>query len=191
MQTNQEIAASYFKRLSVSLKSIPLKPLSELASKIEETRDLKGSVLICGNGGSSATASHMQVDLAFGVTPGVRARCLNDNSASLTSTGNDLSFDEVFSRQIELEADPRDLLIVISASGNSKNLLLAVAAASRIGVTTSAIVGFNGGKLKLGVDIPIHCPTETADYGVAEDLHASINHALKEILNGGLASKAP
>jgi D-sedoheptulose 7-phosphate isomerase len=188
--TNEEgLLKAYFERLSAGLVRIPIDQLALLAAEIKKIRSNGNTVWICGNGGSAATASHMQVDLSFGVKPGVKARALTDNSASLTATGNDVSFDEVFSRQLTLEAEKGDLLLVISASGNSENLLRAVESAKAKGLSTAAFLGFDGGKLLGQVEIPILTRTIGGDYGVAEDIHGSLNHALKELLNGGLPKK--
>lgn len=182
----EALLRAYFERLSGRLATIPVDQLARLATEIAKVRNDSHTVWICGNGGSAATASHMQVDLSFGVKPGVRARALTDNPASLTATGNDVSFDEVFSRQLALEAQKGDLLLVISASGNSANLLRAVESAKAKGVKTAAFLGFDGGKLLGRVDIPVFTRTIAGDYGVAEDIHGSLNHALKELLSGGL-----
>lgn len=179
-----EIARDYLQRLKASIDAVSIVEIELAHQAILQTRLNNGTLWICGNGGSSATASHMQVDLSFGVKPAVRARSMSDNSAALTATGNDVDYDHVFSRQLEIEGAGRDMLIVISASGNSANLLNAVEAASKIGMTTCAFVGFDGGKLKGLVEIAVHTPTRQGDYGVAEDLHASLNHILKEMLNG-------
>lgn len=180
----RKIAEDYLERLRSGIGAVQVSDLENTYRAISNVRDNQGTVWICGNGGSSATASHMQVDLSFGVKPGVRARSMSDNSAALTATGNDVSYDSVFSRQLELEGSGRDLLIVISASGNSANLLRAVESAKRVGMQTVAFIGFDGGKLKHMVDIAVHTPTKHGDYGVAEDLHGSLNHILKEMLNG-------
>lgn len=180
----RKIAEDYLGRLKAGISAIEVSELERAHTAIAQARANQGTVWICGNGGSSATASHMQVDMSFGVKPGVRARSMSDNSAALTATGNDVSFDNVFARQLELEGAQNDLLIAISASGNSANLLLAVEAAKKVGMQTCAFIGFDGGKLKGVVDIAVHTPTRQGDYGVAEDLHASLNHILKEMLNG-------
>lgn len=180
----RELAADYLMRLRSGIESVNVSELVEVYKSITQVREVNGTVWICGNGGSSATASHMQVDMAFGVKPAVRARSMSDNSAALTATGNDVSFERVFARQLELEGTDRDLLIVISASGNSPNLVEAVRAGRLIGMTTCGFLGFDGGLLKPLVDIVVHTPTKKGDYGVAEDLHASLNHILKEMLNG-------
>ena len=178
------IASDYLLRLQEGIASVSVSELLAVYALISETRVSKGTVWICGNGGSSATASHMQVDLSFGVKPAVRARSMSDNAAALTATGNDVSFERVFARQLELEGTKEDLLIVISASGNSQNLVEAVRAANSIGIKTCGFLGFDGGALKALVDIAVHTPTRKGDYGIAEDLHGSLNHILKEMLNG-------
>ena len=188
----RKMAGDYLERLTACIAEIQISELEKTVVAIEKTRDNGGTVWICGNGGSAATASHMQVDLSFGVKPAVRARSMSDNAAAITATGNDLAYSQVFARQILLGGNAKDLLIVISASGNSENLLEAVGAAKSVGMPTCAFVGFDGGKLKHQVDLAVHTPTRVGDYGVAEDLHASINHILKEMLNGfwGNGSKA-
>lgn len=179
-----EVAVDYFKRLKAGIAAVEVSEIEAVFNLMQRVRGVGGTVWICGNGGSSATASHMQVDLSFGVKPGVRARSMSDNSAALTATGNDLSYDKVFARQLDLEGSSQDMLIVISASGNSANLIEAVASAQKIGMPSCGFLGFDGGKLKSIVDVAVHTPTRHGDYGVAEDLHASINHILKEMLNG-------
>ena len=180
----RRIAVDYIGRLQTALASVEVSELDALYGLILKVREANGTLWICGNGGSSATASHMQVDLSFGVKPGVRARSMSDNSAALTATGNDVSYDKVFARQLELEGSERDVLLVISASGNSANLIEAVHSAKDLGMPTCGFLGFDGGKLKQIVDVAVHKPTRQGDYGVAEDLHASLNHILKEMLNG-------
>jgi D-sedoheptulose 7-phosphate isomerase len=174
----------YFSRLSKAISDVPFADISKLAQAIKEVSSVGGTIWIAGNGGSAATANHMAVDLSFGVRPlgFVRAISISENSASLTATGNDLGFDEVFSRQIASGGRSGDLLIVISASGNSPNLLLAVNQAKLGNMRTSAILGFDGGKLANLVDFPIVTVCELGDYGIAEDLHLAVNHCLKEIL---------
>ena len=175
---------NYFERLSRAISDVPFADVSILAQAIKEVSAVGGTIWIAGNGGSAATANHMAVDLSFGVKPlgSVRAISLSDNSASLTATGNDVGFNEVFSRQIASVGKSGDLLIVISASGNSSNLLQAVSQAKLSNLRTSAILGFDGGKLANLVDFPIVTVCELGDYGIAEDLHLAVNHCLKELL---------
>lgn len=182
----------YLKRLSSTLEQIDAKSVSALGSALNDTRLKQNTIWIAGNGGSASTASHMAVDLMFGTNlaePKLKVVALTDNQASITATGNDLHFDEIFSRQIDALGAEGDLLIVISASGNSENLLRAVSSADAKGLVTAAIVGFDGGKLASAVKIVVHTPTSVGDYGVSEDSHLAVNHALKELLNSESPTK--
>jgi len=177
----------YFLRLQSGISNIRHDEIAVLAQQIEQTCAAGGNIWIAGNGGSAATASHMAVDLSFGVRPGgkIRAISLSDSVSSVTATGNDVSFEEIFSRQLKGLARSGDLLILISASGNSPNLFRAFDEASSMGVKTAAILGFDGGLLASKVHYPVLAECQIGDYGVAEDLHLAINHCLKELLNYG------
>jgi|688.fasta_scaffold316523_2 D-sedoheptulose 7-phosphate isomerase len=178
------LVKGYFARLSKAISDVPFAEVAKLAQVIREVSAGGGTIWIAGNGGSAATASHMAVDLSFGVRPlgFVRAISLCENSASLTATGNDVGFNDVFSRQIASGGRSGDLLIVISASGNSPNLLQAVNQAKMSSLRTAAVLGFNGGRLANLVDLPIVTVCDLGDYGIAEDLHLAVNHCLKELL---------
>lgn len=145
------------------------------------------SLFLAGNGGSASTASHMMTDLLSlnskcGLT--VRVNCLSDNNSLITALGNDLHFHKIFSEQLKTYGRKGDLLIVISASGNSPNLISAVTEANIIGIDTFGILGFDGGEIKHIVSDYILVKTDIGDYGPAEDIHLMINHMLKEnILN--------
>ena len=173
----------YLERLTVGISLLPTEEIQRLAQSLSSLRANGGSLWICGNGGSAATAQHMEVDLVFGVKSPIRAIALSSNAAGLTATGNDVGFQEIFSRQLEAHARPDDLLLVISASGNSPNLITAVECAKSKGLTTAGLLGFDGGQLSRKVDLPIVTKTAIGDYGVAEDLHAITNHIIKELLN--------
>jgi D-sedoheptulose 7-phosphate isomerase len=141
----------------------------------------KGKIWIIGNGGSAATASHFATDLSRcsnSVGEPVHAISLCDNSSLITAIGNDFGFDSVFSRQLSKAAISGDLLIVISASGNSKNLLKAMEWAKGNGIKTLALTGFDGGKAKILADSSLHVPTTSGDYGVAEHAHSILCHFL-------------
>lgn len=192
----QSIAESqvtdYLARLSKTLEQIETKSVAALACALNDTRVSQNTVWIAGNGGSASTASHMAVDLMFGTNfeqHKLKVVALTDNQASITATGNDINFDEIFSRQIEALGAEGDLLILISASGNSENLIRAAASAAAKGLVTAAIVGFDGGKLASEAKIVVHTPTSRGDYGVSEDAHLAVNHSLKELLNLGSSSQ--
>lgn len=175
----------YPKRLIRALEAFDLLPLEELFEFLEEVRKSRATVFVIGNGGSASTASHLANDWMLGteiVGPSLKVICLADNVPALTATGNDQSFSRVFTRQLEHLSDRSDLLIAISASGNSPNILDAISFANSIGMKAVGLTGFNGGQLSKLVDLSVHVPTELGDYGVVEDVHLAIGHGMKELL---------
>jgi D-sedoheptulose 7-phosphate isomerase len=168
-----------------ALHAIDLEVVEAVVSILLAARDSGRMVFIAGNGGSAATASHMATDLMFGsqlVDPGLRVIALTDNQAIITATGNDLEFDQIFTRQLTKLAQPGDVLIAISASGNSPNVLSCVVAAKAMNLTTIGFTGFDGGTLASLVDLSIHVPTRLGAYGPTEDVHLAVNHMITEQL---------
>ena len=136
-----------------------------------------GKILVCGNGGSAADAQHLAAELVgrFGHTRrGLPAIALTTDSSALTSIGNDFGFDAVFSRQIEALARPGDVLIGISTSGNSRNVLAAVNTARELGVTTLGLLGGTGGALKDKLDYALIAPS--CDTPRIQECHILIAH---------------
>ncbi len=154
--------------------------VGRLAEWVLAARRSKRTVFVMGNGGSAATASHIATDLSKTASvPGrEQLRCLSlaDNTSLITAIGNDLSFDEIFSRQMENLVGRGDVVLLVSGSGNSPNLLRAARLARARGAKTAALLGFDGGKLKRLVELPILVASD--QYGVIEDLHLSIGHIL-------------
>jgi D-sedoheptulose 7-phosphate isomerase len=186
-------ASDYLTRLSTALQSISVASIDRFVNELVRVRRSGGCVYIIGNGGSASTASHMATDLGVGshrCGAGIRAITLTDNSGVVTATGNDLGFEEVFAAQVELLGQAGDLLVVISASGNSPNLLAAVDVAKRQAMTVVGLTGFDGGKLVDVADISIHVNTAMGDYGPAEDAHLAVNHMVTEQLRATFASTA-
>ena len=103
---------------------------------------------------------------------------LCDNTSLITAIGNDFGYDQVFSRQLHNSANSGDLLIILSASGNSRNIISALEWAQNNKVTTLALTGFDGGQAKVLADTSLHVPTSNGDYGVAEDAHSILCHFL-------------
>jgi D-sedoheptulose 7-phosphate isomerase len=137
-------------------------------------------VYVMGNGGSASTASHFVCDLIkTAQVPGhrpLRAFALTDNPALVTAIGNDLSYDESFSLQIGALVEPDDIVIAISASGKSSNIIAGLVAATAIGARTIGFLGFDGGPAQSLVDVSIHVPWH--DYGIVESVHLGVVHAL-------------
>ncbi len=177
----------YLDRIKSALNGIPQSSVDAALQLLAETFDSNHGVWIIGNGGSAATASHFATDLSRcnnSTGNPVKGISLCDNSALITAIGNDLGFEHVFSEQLRILAVQDDLLIVLSASGNSKNLLLAIEWAKANGVRTLALTGFDGGRAKVLGDVSLHVPTKFGDYGVAEDSHSILCHYLSSVFRG-------
>lgn len=152
--------------------------LHQLAHCILENKN----VWIAGNGGSASTAEHFETDLLFIKTKfsdsnlRIKANSLTSNTGAITAIANDVDFESIFSFQLSRKAEQGDILVVISASGNSANLLKAVEFAKNNGIKVIGILGFDGGKLLDLVDFPIHVKSDLGMYGPVEDLHLAICH---------------
>jgi phosphoheptose isomerase len=137
-------------------------------------------VYVMGNGGSASTATHFVCDLVkTAYVPGhrpLRAYSLTDNPALMSAIGNDLSYDDTFSHQVAALVEPDDVVIAISASGKSPNIIAGLVAATALGAHTIGLIGFDGGPANDLVDISIHVPWH--DYGLVESVHVGVVHAL-------------
>ena len=187
----KQIAADYLRAFESLVRRIDLDTVERVARRLCTARDSGAMVYVAGNGGSAASASHWVNDLGkatkrSGRTP-MRVMCLSDNVAWLTALANDEGYERVFAGQLENFAQPGDVLVVISASGNSPNLVRAVEFAHTRGVTTIGFLGFDGGILKRQVDECVWLPTEKGAYELAEDGHAILCRVLCHILTTSLA----
>ena len=169
----------YFEMVAERLNDIDPESLEQAATMVRRAHGSGNKVILAGNGGSAATASHFANDVAIGSDDydrPFRALSLTDNVAVLTALGNDFGFDEVFVRQLRVLAESGDVLVAISASGNSANLISAVEYAASAGIRTVAITAFDGGRLRSLADLGVHVPTEFGEYGPAEDAHMVLEH---------------
>jgi D-sedoheptulose 7-phosphate isomerase len=151
------------------------------------------TILVVGNGGSAATASHMACDLAKGATVAgkrrVRALSLTDNVALLTAIGNDISYEKLFTEQLANTARPGDVLVAFSASGNSPSILDALRWAREKGLVTVGILGFDGGS---AAGIAEHTVVfRSRNYGLVEDAHLILEHALSQWMRQRVAEEGP
>ncbi len=176
----EEFARWYRAETIRQWERLDLSAVARLAALVVECQESGKQVFAVGNGGSASSSSHLACDLMkTAAVPGrkpVKCLSLSDNAALMTACGNDLSFDDVFSRQLENLAGPGDLVILVSGSGNSPNLVKAARLASSRGAKTAALLGFDGGKLKGLVDLVVHVPCD--QYGVIEDVHMAIGHVV-------------
>ena len=178
-------AKNYLKYLSNVLGKIDLDEIEIFTKTLLNARDKGATIFFAGNGGSAATASHFANDIAIGTNDyqkPFRVISLTDNVATLTALGNDFGYDEIFVRQLRVLGKKGDLLICISASGNSKNLINAFQYAKSVGIKTVALTAFDGGKIKSMADEGVHVPTEFKEYGPAEDAHMILDHLVSAYL---------
>lgn len=181
---------SYVKRLGDALSVVNQKSLSELTSALESRLDGSSSVFILGNGGSAANAHHITGDYikTFALKhQRLRIECLSDNNCYLTAASNDLDFSEIYEVLIGTRIRPNDLLIFLSGSGNSINLVKAARAASRSDILISSITGYDGGALKDLSTISVHVPVY--DMEVAEDIQLILMHHVKQELCQAIDSR--
>jgi D-sedoheptulose 7-phosphate isomerase len=191
----RKIAADYLQSFRLLLDRIDLEAMERVVQCLETARDNSASIYVAGNGGSAATASHWVNDLGKatkvgGLTP-MRVMSLSDNISWLTALANDEGYDRVFAGQLENFARPGDLLAVISASGNSPNLVHAVELARSRGVVTIGLLGFDGGILKSMVNETLLLPTHKGAYGLVESGHALLCHVLTTCLIQSESAKQP
>ena len=178
-------AASYIRYLGEVLDAINLNEIQQFINTLNVARKSGSTIFFIGNGGSAATASHFANDIAVGANryeKPFRAISLTDNQAIITAIANDFGFEEIFSRQLMVLGKPGDVVVAISASGNSINLINAFTHAKKIGIKTVSITGFDGGKLKSMADEFIHIPTGYKEYGPAEDAHMVLDHLVSSYL---------
>ena len=174
-----DFAISYIEYLSRVLKAINPNEISEFIDVLLNARKYGNNIFFIGNGGSAATASHFANDLAIGTNSyekPVRAISLSDNQAIITAIGNDFGYEDIFFRQLQALGSSGDVVVGISASGNSPNLIKAFNYAKQAQMKTFAITAFDGGKMKLIADAGIHVPTGLKEYGPAEDAHMVMDH---------------
>ena len=181
-QAPVRFAESYRRRVAEVLESLDLEAIDQAVAVLYDAWRRNALVAIVGNGGSAATASHMANDLvkAARIPDGAvfRAVSLADNVSALTAHANDHGYDTVFAAQMDALFQAGDVLMAISASGNSPNVLAAVDRARAIGGRTIALVGFDGGELARVADVVLHAHTDRGEYGPVEDIQMVLNHMI-------------
>ncbi|MBI2581862.1 SIS domain-containing protein [Candidatus Woesearchaeota archaeon] len=175
----------YLSTVNNALGSLDRGTISAFVNVLLEAYDREKTIYIFGNGGSAATASHFCGDLVKGVSYGLKKRfkviCLNDNTPAIMAIANDISYDDIFVEQLKNFLGKDDVVIGISGSGNSKNIVKALEYAKNTGAKTIAICGYKGGKIKEIADISIHA--EINDMEISEDVHnLVITHCVKRLL---------
>jgi D-sedoheptulose 7-phosphate isomerase len=176
--------AAYRQTLLEAWQSIDRAALERVAAMLATAITERRTLFACGNGGSAAIANHLSCDCLKGIqtdTP-LRPRVVSLSATIelITAIANDIAYEEVFAYQLRTLAQPGDMLITISASGNSENIVRAILCARENGIGSIALTGFDGGRSARLADVNLHVPA--ANYGIAEDIHQSLMHILAQYL---------
>jgi D-sedoheptulose 7-phosphate isomerase len=175
-----EYFTDYMQNLKAAIDSLDLDRVRQFRDTCQSARDGNQQIFICGNGGSAATASHFTNDLGKGASYGREQRfkviSLTDNTPWLTALANDVEYGAIFAEQLRNFAQSGDLLVAISGSGNSPNVLKAVQAAREMDVKTVGLTGFGGGQLAGMVDLAV--VIDSHHMGRVEDLHMIVVHLI-------------
>ncbi len=176
--------AEYASRLQAVLSAADWSGVASLAEDLLERWKSGRQVFLCGNGGSAGNAIHLANDYLYGIAKrsggGMKVLALPANSAVLTCLANDIGYEQIFSEQLAVQANKGDLLIALSGSGNSPNIVSAIERAKAMGVKSYAILGYSGGKCKSLADVAIHFPVD--DMQISEDLQLVVGHMLMQWL---------
>jgi len=177
-------ADAYFGKFASAIAALSQQPLQQVVDILDEVRLRGGTVWVAGNGGSAAISDHLVCDATKcthvqGQSP-LRALSLAANGALLTALANDIEYGEVFRLQLEYYLQPEDAVLLISSSGNSRNVVAACEFARERGVPTIAFVGFDGGKLRSLADVVVWVPVH--NYGICEDAHQAVMHCVTQYL---------
>jgi phosphoheptose isomerase len=181
-------AASYFtaytEEMTRAARSVEPAALDRAAAILLDAYRRGAGVFSCGNGGSASIANHLQCDHVKGVQTGTdlspRVMSLSTNVEILTAIANDIGYEDVFACQLQSQSRPGDVLIAVSSSGRSPNIVRGLTWARDHGLRTIALTGFSGGEARVTAEVAIH--VDCANYGVIEDLHQGIMHALAQYI---------
>ena len=179
-----EFAVRYFDHLRALLDTIDPDQIRALVRAMDEARRSGSTIFVAGNGGSATTATSMANDLGFdvlkksGIARTFRVLALTDSNAAITAMANDVGYESIFTNQLRIHYREGDLLLVISASGNSPNVVEAAEWVKEQGGTVIGFLGFTGGKLGEICDVSIHAASGPGEYGPVEDAHLVMNHVL-------------
>jgi D-sedoheptulose 7-phosphate isomerase len=187
-----DACADYSRRLQTLLAESDWTATGQLAEDLIECWRNGRQVFICGNGGSAANAMHLANDLLYGISKtrgsGLRVNALSANASVLTCLANDEGYDHIFSMQLAVQAQVGDVLIVLSGSGNSPNIVSALEQARQMSVRSYAILGYSGGKAKNLADASIHFPVD--DMQISEDMQLVVGHMVMQWLYRNRPAKA-
>jgi len=182
---SHKLVDQYSKRLIKTIKEDKYDQINLLYKKIFTTWKNSKTIYICGNGGSAGNANHIANDLIFAAgkknKKGIKVESLSSNPSIITCLANDIGYQNIFSEQLKVKGTEGDLLIVLSGSGNSKNIINAIKMAKKLNLSTFAILGFSGGKCKKIVDDYIHY--QINDMQISEDMQMIVlNMCIQELM---------
>ena len=185
------LVAAYADAIARQAAALPVPAILALVEQLDRVRREGRKVLLCGNGGSGATASHWANDLSKGASgpgrPRLRAWALTDGMPLVTALANDMHYAQIFAEQVRTWAEPGDLVIAISGSGNSPNVLEAARAARACGACAAGLIGRGGGDLRALVDLAVVVETECMEQ--IEDVHMIITHIVTTALRDRAAGR--
>ena len=190
-----EFVSGYFENLKNIINQLDIGSISGFIKEFSDSYEHNQTIFVAGNGGSSSTASTMANDIGFdimkktGDSKPLKIHALTENSSVITAIANDTGYENIFLNQLKIHYKQGDKLLVISASGNSKNLILAAEWVKERGGKVIGLLGFTGGELKNICNKYVHVKTGLGEYGPVEDLHLVINHILAHWLQNKLKIK--
>jgi len=178
----------FFNEYSLRLQDVLAKsdwsPVVQLAEDLQLCLKENRRLFICGNGGSAGNAIHLANDFLYGIAKrsggGLKVLSLSDNPAVITCLANDLGYDQIFSEQLAVQGEKNDLLVVLSGSGNSPNIIRVMNQAKKMNIKSYAILGFDGGQCKDLADVAIHFSVN--DMQIAEDMQIVVGHMIMQWL---------
>jgi D-sedoheptulose 7-phosphate isomerase len=178
----KEFTKSYIKNLQNLLDNVDENIVEQIVEQLEKVSKSKSRFYVIGNGGSSATASHWANDLSIGLKRrdiiSIDVVSLGDNHAVTSAIANDIGYENIFYMQMKDVLKPEDVVLAISCSGNSPNIVKAIEYAKEVGSTIIGVSGFDGGRLKEISDIKFHIDAPKGEYGLVEDIHMILDHII-------------
>lgn len=184
------IISDYIEHVVNACRCINHSEITRIYRMLIKAVERNGKIYICGNGGSASTASHFQTDLnkAFSISKNIMpAICLTDNISTLTAISNDFSYEDVFVNQLRFLLNKEDVLVTISGSGNSDNVVNAAKYAKKKGNRVISVIGFDGGMLKSLSDCSFHAPVDNMQ--ISEDLHLLFCHLISILIRDSSGTK--
>ena len=186
----ESFVENYYLKFAEVIREFDKSSMPQVLEIFTRVSESGGTVWVAGNGGSAAISDHTVCDVTKGThasgLPPFKSVSLASNGPMLTALANDISYDEVFSKQLEFYLKPEDAVLLVSSSGNSPNVVKACEYANAQGVPTISFTGFSGGKLKELAQVSVWIPVD--NYGITEDLHQSLIHSITQYISQNRAA---